>query len=890
MNGEVLGRYGTYLNPDKPSDSAGNPNFITGANFNFGYTKISGSYPATQPGTRAVAAGESLQSIAKSVYGDSSLWYLIADANGMSGDRDLRVGQTLTTPNRVTGAKNNASTFKPYNPGEVVGNTTPNLPNPPAQSSGGGGGGCGGLGSIIVLVVVVVATIYTAGAATAAAAQAASTAAAAAGTTVSAATAAAAATTGFSATMALGAGAMSAGLGIGTAALAYGVGNLAGQVAANLLGMQDGINWTSVATSAIGGAVSSGLAGTSADPGPMAGSGFGMTVARAAVGQALTQGVSVAVGLQKEFNWSGVAMAAVSAGVGQALGSGGAADTKLDGMDRLVRDFGKGMISNTVMAVARGGHIDTQQIAADAFGNALGNSIAYESKTVGQQENKPAQAVDIQASSGNGLRLSAKAVQSFGPQYSFEDVQLPTDYSLADAAQGGKLATQVGSSYNVTVKSGDTVESIARREFGDNWRAGVALIAGDNKLSSNSYGSPVIRQGSDLTIRSLNSLGDDSIASLNRIGGSLVAQNSQQTSAVRAAVAEVLSARNENYGNEGRGYVPASTSATASESWVATNRANDQAFYNNLIANADNPATAVLGTLGRAFNNAAYDIAAGAEGLYKLATDGSVREQTWAAISNAAANPASTAAKVYDAGVQYVTTTSSAQMAEDALRFAVGGLATAGVNKGVGVLGEYALEGASSAGRWLAPAAGDLAENYVARTGGLAYAREAGGVGANNASQAAIRTRVEANLVESTLAREASKFDLSTVAQIERQQIASDFYAARGFSGERLESHLSGIDFNKPVNPVLLRQGSSVDQWVNEYGVGNYFAPVGTPYTRLGIFSDGRTLTTFNLQSDVWVLRSTAADYRWPNGVAPGGGTQYFVGKHDNAFFVPRNQ
>lgn len=145
VNGEVLGRYGTMLNPDKPADSSGNPNFLTTANFNFGYTKISGSYPAANPGTRTVTAGETLKSIAKSVYGDASLWYLIADANGLAGDRDLRVGQTLTVPSRVTGAKNSSNSFKPYSPGDVVGNTTPNLPSPPSGGGGGGGGGGDGL-------------------------------------------------------------------------------------------------------------------------------------------------------------------------------------------------------------------------------------------------------------------------------------------------------------------------------------------------------------------------------------------------------------------------------------------------------------------------------------------------------------------------------------------------------------------------------------------------------------------------------------------------------------------------------------------------------------------------------------------------------------------------
>ena len=356
VNGEVLGRYGTMVNPDKPNDSSGNPLFVTTANFNFGYTKISGSYPAANPGTRTVAAGETLQSIAKSAYGDSSLWYLIADANGLSGDRDLRVGQTLTVPSRVTGARNSSNSFKPYNPGEVVGNTTPNLPSPPA-GGGGGGGGCGGLGAIIMIAVVVVATIYTAGAATGALAS------------------------GFSGTMAAGATALgtAGGMTFGTAALAYGVGNLAGQVAGNLMGMQNGINWTSVATSAIGGGISAGLGGTG---GPMAGSSFGMTVGRAIVGNALTQGVSVLTGMQKEFNWNQVATSAVTAGVSWGLngvlnaGGAGAQAARPEGLEGFAQNFGKGLITNTVMTVARGGRVQAEQIFTDAFGNALGQSVA----------------------------------------------------------------------------------------------------------------------------------------------------------------------------------------------------------------------------------------------------------------------------------------------------------------------------------------------------------------------------------------------------------------------------------------------------------------------------------------------------------------------------------
>jgi hypothetical protein len=155
--------------------------------------------------------------------------------------------------------------------------------------------------------------------------------------------------------------------------------------------------------------------------------------------------------------------------------------------------------------------------------------------------------------------------------------------------------------------------------------------------------------------------------------------------------------------------------------------------------------------------------------------------------------------------------------------------------------------------------------------------------------QAALRARVEAALADSASARSSSAFSSSTVARIERQQTATAFHSARGHSGDALESHLRGIDFSEPVNPVLLPEGSLVDQWVSR-GVGSYFTPVGTPVSQLGIFAEGRTLGSFQLERDVWSLRSTAADYEWPNGVAPGGGTQYFVGKSDRLYFLPMSR
>lgn len=332
VNGEVLGRYGSYLNPDKPADSSGNPLFVTGSSFNFGYTKISGSYPAANPGTKVVAAGDTLASIAKSVYGDSSLWYLIADANGLGGDRDLRVGQTLTVPSRVTGARNNSNSFKPYNPGEVVGNTTPNLPSPPS----GGGGGCGGLAVIIQIVVTVAVTIYT-------------------GSAVA--------------------------------------GNLAGQLVGNVLGTQNGIDWSAVAMAAVTQEISAGIGDSGVD---FTGSGdissWGNMAARAAVSNAITQTVAVSVGIQQRFDWTGVAASAVSAGVNTAVGDTLSSSQIFSGWDPQYGKFAqnalKGFVSGMTVNAMRGGRLTELQVATDAFGNALGESWGESMKRAGTQESK----------------------------------------------------------------------------------------------------------------------------------------------------------------------------------------------------------------------------------------------------------------------------------------------------------------------------------------------------------------------------------------------------------------------------------------------------------------------------------------------------------------------
>src|SRR4029453_10085161 len=98
------------------------------ANFGIGFTPVSPTYPSSQPGSYVVVASETLPSIAKSFLGDEQLWYLIADANGLTAgptdSLESQLGRSLRIPNVVTNVHNNAETFSPYNP-----NT--NIPTPP---------------------------------------------------------------------------------------------------------------------------------------------------------------------------------------------------------------------------------------------------------------------------------------------------------------------------------------------------------------------------------------------------------------------------------------------------------------------------------------------------------------------------------------------------------------------------------------------------------------------------------------------------------------------------------------------------------------------------------------------------------------------------------------
>lgn len=260
-----------------------------------------------------VQAGDTLQGIAQAFYGDSNLWYLIADANGTS---TVTAGSVILVPAKASTSVDNASTTKLYDPSKAIGDLTPTAPPPQGQ-----GGGCGGIGRLLELVVAIVATVY-----------------------------------------------------LGPIA-----GNLAGQLTAIADGNQNGINWKSVALSAVSAGVTQGL-----DAAGMAVQTTNATVnavANAAIANTVTQAIATATGLQKSFSWQSVAASAVGAKVGlevgSAMGLGDPGFAHRTWGEKFWAMFVTGAAAGGAAALAGGGRVTAQQVALQAFGGGLHFGVKY---------------------------------------------------------------------------------------------------------------------------------------------------------------------------------------------------------------------------------------------------------------------------------------------------------------------------------------------------------------------------------------------------------------------------------------------------------------------------------------------------------------------------------
>lgn len=187
--------------------------------------------------TYTVRQGDTLQGIAAALYGNPTLWFVIAEANGLIGNETLSEGTRLTVPNNIEQGRITADTHKVYNESEIVGSTLPNVKAPQKK-----GDKCIQIIAIIIIVVVaVVVSVVTFGAATAAA-----SAAAAAGISAVAATA------------------IAVGVGIVVGAALAVLGSIITQGLLIAIGYQDEFSWDQVATAGITGAISGAAAGLGA--------------------------------------------------------------------------------------------------------------------------------------------------------------------------------------------------------------------------------------------------------------------------------------------------------------------------------------------------------------------------------------------------------------------------------------------------------------------------------------------------------------------------------------------------------------------------------------------------------------------------------------------------
>jgi YD repeat-containing protein len=327
------------------------------------------------PNGYVVQAGDTLESIAQAEYGDSSLWYVIASANALSGDSQLSLGERLIVP-EVTTNSNTAKTFKPYDPSSIVGSTTPNLPviappaPPPAQH-------CNALAEIVIIAAVVVASIFTAGAAAIA-------------------LGAADASIGV---FAAGTAALTGGLGVGVGAAAAAfaggfAGSVAGQLTGDALGVSHGLDLGEALTSGLTSLVTAGagaeLAGSSAfgeaSDAVMQGGRALNTVGNYAFGAAsyLSQvGVGDALGNHQPFDWQNLLASSLAAGATpQILGSDD--QPSLPGRPNTGSFEGDiengvvgGVIRHTTESLLESHHVESwTSIGEGVLGNAIGGSAA----------------------------------------------------------------------------------------------------------------------------------------------------------------------------------------------------------------------------------------------------------------------------------------------------------------------------------------------------------------------------------------------------------------------------------------------------------------------------------------------------------------------------------
>ncbi|WNO11314.1 hypothetical protein [Teredinibacter sp. KSP-S5-2] len=296
------------------------------------------------PGSYTIRTGETLASIAQSIFGDSSLWYVIAEANGLAmapTDKFAadQAGRTLDIPNTHQGIKNDSTTFKPYNPSEIIGDLTPSpdihIKKPKSNM----------IAIVVMVVVAIVLTVVTMGA------------------------------LGPILATAMGPllGAMATGFVAGV------VSSLGSQLVGMALGVTDGINFKQALASGLAGAMTAGVgqALNSVNTGLLAADAVrgAVTGATSVAANALANSM---VGLDSGFSWKAVAAGAIAGAATSSInikvGNQGKAVGRFG--SRFANGFAKSAVgAATRRAVGLDKDKDVGEALVDVFGNALGEGL-----------------------------------------------------------------------------------------------------------------------------------------------------------------------------------------------------------------------------------------------------------------------------------------------------------------------------------------------------------------------------------------------------------------------------------------------------------------------------------------------------------------------------------
>ncbi|CEG56033.1 conserved protein of unknown function [RHS_repeat] [Legionella fallonii LLAP-10] len=334
--------------------------------------------PQDNLGSYTVQSGDSLENIALQVYGDSSLWYLLADANGISdrgaqagSSEQLHIGQRLNIPPVATGQHHSSGTHKVLNGTQMIGDTSatviaPAAPPPLPKKHGL-------FSKIVVAVVSVVATVMTAG--------------------IMGALAGVGATSGglFATGMEVLGGSLMHGLGatLGAGFTAGFIGNIASQGVAKALELQESISLKGALITGLATAASSGLLRglngskvyqqfTNTMDELSVSKAFSISSAAQLMEQnALSQSISLSLQKHQHFDWEQLAVSGVTAGL-----MGGALGSKLDKILRGL-DHNTGMLSSELRALTNAGlnsavagsQLNALDVLQDNLGAAIGSAI-----------------------------------------------------------------------------------------------------------------------------------------------------------------------------------------------------------------------------------------------------------------------------------------------------------------------------------------------------------------------------------------------------------------------------------------------------------------------------------------------------------------------------------